>query len=160
VPETLDDMDLLLLAALQADARLSYRALGRRVGLSQPAVADRIRRLEQSGVITAYRSRIDRGRAGIPVTAFLRVTCSGDRFQAVHRLARDLPQVLECHHVSGESCFMIKVAEGTLAGLERTIERFREHGETVSSIVLSSIVEDKPVALGRTGGIAGSDALS
>jgi Lrp/AsnC family leucine-responsive transcriptional regulator len=144
----LDPMDLKLLSALQMDARLSYRALGRQVGLSQPAVADRIRRLEEAGVIAGYRARIDRGRAGLAVTAFLRVTCAGDRFQAVHRLARDLPAVLECHHVSGEACFMIKIADTTLAGLERTIERFREHGETVSSIVLSSIVEDKPAAFG------------
>lgn len=153
----LDAMDLQLLSALQVDARLSYRALGRQVGLSQPAVADRIRRLEEAGVIAGYRVRIDRGRAGLAVTAFLRVTCAGDRFQAVHRLARDLPAVLECHHVSGEACFMIKIADATLAGLERTIERFREHGETVSSIVLSSIVEDKPAALGS--GIAGPAAL-
>lgn len=144
----LDDTDRHLIAALQEDARLSYRALGRRIGLSQPAVADRVRRLEEAGVITSYRGRIDRSQAGLPVTAFLRVTCTGDRFQAVHRLARELPAVLECHHVSGEACFMIKVAEVSLAGLERTIERFREHGETVSSVVLSTVTEDKPVVLG------------
>lgn len=155
----LDEMDFRLIAALQEDARLSYRALGRRVGLSQPAVADRIRRLEEAGVITGYRADIDRGRAGLPVTAFLRLTCGGDRFQAVHRLARELPAVLECHHISGEACFIIKVADATLAGLERTIERFREHGETVSSIVLSSVVEDKPAALARTGGKVAPDAL-
>jgi Lrp/AsnC family leucine-responsive transcriptional regulator len=146
-PLTLDDMDRRLLDALQEDARLSYRALGRRIGLSQPAVAERVRRLEEAGIITGYRGRIDRGRAGLPVTAFLRVTCTGDRFQAIHRLARDLPAVLECHHVSGEACFMVKVAEASLAALERTIDRFREHGETVSSIVLSSVIEDKPIAV-------------
>jgi Lrp/AsnC family leucine-responsive transcriptional regulator len=144
---TLDDIDRRLLEVLQEDARLSYRALGRRIGLSQPAVAERVRRLEDAGIITGYRGRIDRSRAGLPVTAFLRVTCTGDRFQAIHRLARELPAVLECHHVSGEACFMVKVAEGSLAALERTIDRFREHGETVSSIVLSSVVEDKPVAV-------------
>jgi len=157
--DVLDEMDFRLITALQEDARLSYRALGRRVGLSQPAVADRIRRLEEAGVITGYRAGVDRGRAGLPVTAFLRLTCNGDRFQAVHRLARELPAVLECHHISGEACFMIKVADATLAGLERTIERFRAHGETASSIVLSSVVEDKPAALARTGGKAGPDAL-
>lgn len=143
----LDDTDRRLIEALQDDARLSYRALGRRIGLSQPAVADRVRRLEEAGVVTGYRARVDRGRAGLPITAFLRVTCTGDRFQAIHRLARELPAVLECHHVSGEACFMVKVAEASLAGLERIIDRFREHGETVSSVVLSSMVEDKPVPL-------------
>ncbi len=141
---TLDEIDRRLVAALQADARLSYRALGRQIGLSQPAVADRVRRLEESGVLTGYRAGIDRGRAGLPVTAFLRVTCTGDKFRAVHRLAEELPAVLECHHVTGEACFIVKVATADLAGLERTIDRFREHGETVSSVVLSSIVEDKP----------------
>lgn len=143
----LDDIDRDLIAALQEDARLSYRALGRRIGLSQPAVADRVRRLEEAGVVTGYRAAVDRGQAGLPVTAFLRVTCAGERFQAVHRLAHELPAVLECHHVSGEACFMIKVAEASLASLERTIERFREHGETVSSVVLSSVVEGKPPSL-------------
>ena len=143
----LDDIDRRLIAALQDNARQSYRALGRRIGLSQPAVAERIRRLEETGIVTGYRATVDRPKAGLTVTAFLRVACAGDRFQAVHRLARDLPAVLECHHVSGEACFMIKVAEGSLAGLERIIERFREHGETVSSIVLSSVVEDKPPSL-------------
>lgn len=143
----LDDTDRRLIEALQDDARLSYRALGRRIGLSQPAVADRVRRLEEAGVVTGYRAHIDRGRAGLSITAFLRVTCTGDRFQAIHRLARELPAVLECHHVSGEACFMVKVAEASLSGLERIIDRFREHGETVSSVVLSSVVEDKPVPL-------------
>ncbi len=141
---TLDEIDRRLIAALQADARLSYRALGRQIGLSQPAVADRVRRLEELGVLTGYRAGVDRGRAGLPVTAFLRVTCTGDKFRAVHRLAEELPAVLECHHVTGEACFIVKVASADLAGLERTIDRFREYGETVSSVVLSSIVEDKP----------------
>lgn len=141
---TLDEIDRRLIATLQADARLSYRALGRQIGLSQPAVADRVRRLEESGVLTGYRAGVDRGRAGLPVTAFLRVTCTGDKFRAVHRLAEELPAVLECHHVTGEACFIVKVASADLAGLERTIDRFREYGETVSSVVLSSIVEDKP----------------
>lgn len=144
----LDDIDRRLLSVLQTDARLSYRALGRQIGLSQPAVADRVRRLEEAGVLTGYRAGVDRPRAGLPVTAFLRVTCTGDKFRAVHRLAEELPAVLECHHVTGEACFIVKVAAADLAGLERTIDRFREHGETVSAVVLSSIVEDKPAPVG------------
>ena len=145
---SLDEIDHKLLAALQKDARLSYRALGRRIGLSQPAVADRVRRLEEAGVLTGYRAGIDRPRAGLPLTAFLRVTCTGDKFRAIHRLAEELPSVLECHHVTGAACFMVKIAATDLAGLERTIDRFREHGETVSSVVLSTIVEDKPAPIG------------
>lgn len=156
----LDEIDRRLLAALQQDARLSFRALGRQIGLSQPAVADRVRRMEEAGVLKAYQAAVDRRRAGLPITAFLRVTCTGDKYRAVHRLAQDLPAVLECHHVTGEACFMVKVADTDLAGLERTIERFREHGETVSSVVMSTIVEDKPAPirqLGRPGDPARSE---
>lgn len=148
--ETLDPIDSKLLACLQADARLSFRALARRVGLSQPAVADRVRRLENAGVLTGYTGRIDRAAAGLPITAFLRVRCTTDKFKAVQRLACDLPAVLECHHVTGEDCFLVKVAAAGMPGLEATIERFREHGETVSSVVLSTVAEDKPIALNTT----------
>jgi len=148
--ETLDLIDGKLLACLQEDARLSFRALGRQVGLSQPAVADRVRRLENAGVLTGYRGQIDRTAAGLPITAFLRVRCTTDKFKAVQRLASDLPAVLECHHVTGEDCFLVKVAAAAMPDLEATIERFREHGETVSSVVLSTVAENKPIALNTT----------
>ena len=143
----LDDLDRRLLGELQRDARLSYSALGRRVGLSQPAVAERVRRLEEAGILTAYRARIDRARAGVAVTAFLRVQCTGNRFQAIHRLSRELAAVLECHHVTGGDCFFVKVTATTIARLERVIERFREHGDVISSVVLSTVVEDKPIGI-------------
>lgn len=144
---SLDAIDRKLLACLQEDARLSFRALGRRVGLSQPAVADRVRRLESAGILTGYRGQVDRTAAGMPITAFLRVRCTTDKFKAVHRLADDLAAVLECHHVTGEDCFLVKVAAAAMPDLEATIERFREHGETVSSVVLSTVAENKPTPL-------------
>ncbi len=143
----IDGTDRKLIAALQADGRLSYNALARQVDLSQPAVAERIRRLESAGVITAYRAAVDRTRGGLPLTAFLRLTCRGDRYQAVRRMARDLPQVLECHHVTGRDCFLIKVAAASMAEIEQLVDRFRAQGETESALVLSSIVEDKPPVL-------------
>jgi Lrp/AsnC family leucine-responsive transcriptional regulator len=103
--------------------------------------------MEEAGVLRAYRGIVDRGRTGLPVTAFLRVSCTGDRFRAVHGLAETLPGVLECHHITGEACFLVKVAAPSLAALEATIERFREYGEAVSSVVLSTIVEDKPAPI-------------
>lgn len=143
----IDAIDRKLIAALQTDGRLSYNALARQVGLSQPAVAERIRRLEKSGVIAAYRAVVDRARGGLPLTAFLRLTCRGDRYQAVWRLARDLPQVLECHHVTGRDSFLIKLAASDMAEVERLIERFRALGQAESALVLSTVVEDKPPAL-------------
>ncbi len=141
-----DEKDGRLLAALQQNARLSFSALGRRVGLSAPAVAERVRRMEQSGLISGYRAVVDPARAGRPVTAFLRLLCPGDRYNAVRRLARELPAVLECHHVTGEDCFLLKVAVPSLAELDRIVERFRRLGRTVPAVVLSSAVESKEIA--------------
>jgi Lrp/AsnC family leucine-responsive transcriptional regulator len=140
----LDATDHKLIAALQADGRLSFNALARQIGLSQPAVAERVRRLEKAGIIAAYRAVVDRAQGGLPLTAFLRLTCRGDRYQAVWRMARELPQVLECHHMTGRDCFLVKIAASTMAEIEQLIDRFRAQGETESALVLSSVVEDKP----------------
>lgn len=139
----LDETSRTILAALQRDGRVAFSELGRRVGLSAPAVAERVRRMEDTGLITGYRALVDRDRLGWPITAFMRVTCPGDKYQAVRRLALDLPEVIDCHHVTGEECFFIKVAVASVGHLERVIDRFRELGKTVSSVALSTMVEDK-----------------
>ena len=82
---------------------------------------------------------------GLPVTAFVRLSCKGTKFRAVRRLALELPQVMECHHITGEACFLIKLAAPSIVALEGLIERFREYGQADSSVVLSSVVEQKPV---------------
>ncbi|HAA92660.1 MAG TPA: AsnC family transcriptional regulator [Rhodospirillaceae bacterium] len=140
----MDQKTLNLLRYLAEDARLSFNALARRVGLSPPAVAERVRRLEESGALLGYHAKLDRRAIGLPITAFLRLRCPGAKFQAVRRLALELPQVLECHHITGEACFLVKLAAPTVESLEALIERFREHGEAESSVVLSSVVEQKP----------------
>lgn len=147
----IDPSNRALLTALQRDARLSYRALAQEVGLSQPAVAERVRRLEEAGVLTGYHAVISRDRVGLPITAFLRLTCPGHQFQAVSTLAHQLPQVLECHHVTGEDCFFIKLAVDSLQTLERVAERFRTHGRAVVTIALSSVIENKPATINEYG---------
>jgi len=144
---TLDAWNRALLSALQRDARLSFNALAREVGLSQPAVAERVRRLEEAGLLVAYRAVVAREAAGIPITAFLRLSCASDRYQAVGTLARDLPQVLDCHHVTGEDCFFLKLAVESLGELEEVAERFRAHGRAIVTVALSAVVENKPVTL-------------
>lgn len=143
----LDDLSLKLLAALQADARLSFNALGRKVGLSAPAVAERVRRLEDMGLITAYRVELDRAKLGLPITAFIRLTCGAEHYHAVERLALDLPEVLECHRLTGEDTFLLKLALAEIQGLERLVERFATYGRTISSISMTSVVDGKPPAL-------------
>jgi Lrp/AsnC family leucine-responsive transcriptional regulator len=143
----IDDLGRAILEALQRDARLSFNALAREVGCSQPAVAERVRRMEEAGVLTGYRAIVARDRVGLPITAFLRLACGGEKYRAIAALSQNLPEVLECYHVTGEDCFFIKLAVDSLNGLERVVERFRAHGSAIVTIALSCVAEDKPVVL-------------
>lgn len=145
VPLDLDPPTRRILAALQVDARLSFNQLAKQVGLSPPAVAERVRRLEETGVIRGYRIDVDRASLGWPVTAMVRLSCPAQQDRGVIGLARDLPEILECFHVSGEDCFVLKVAAGSIGHLESVIERLRQFGTVVSSIVFSAAVEGKPL---------------
>jgi Lrp/AsnC family leucine-responsive transcriptional regulator len=147
IESELDETGRRILSILQAEGRIGFSELGRRVGLSAPAVADRVRRMEDTGLITGWRADVDRTRLGWGITAFMRVTCAGEKYQAVRRLAHDLPEVIDCHHVTGEDCFYIKMAVGSVQHLERVIDRFRDLGRTVSSVALSTVVEGKPPAV-------------
>lgn len=142
----LDPTDRRLLRELQADARLSFSELARRVGMSTPAVAERIRRLEDAGVITGYRAAVDRGQIGRALGAFLRLTTQATNFQRVIALCGSLDAVVECHHITGEDCFLIRLAVSSVAELEDVIARFRRFGTAHTSVVLSSPVTDKPAA--------------
>lgn len=141
----LDAASRRILAALQLDARLSFNQLAKQVGLSPPAVAERVRRLEEAGVIRGYRVEVDRAALGWSVTALVRLSCPAQQDRAVIGMARDLPEILECFHVSGEDCFVLKVAAASIGHLESVVERMRRFGTVVSSIVFSAAVEGKPV---------------
>jgi Lrp/AsnC family leucine-responsive transcriptional regulator len=143
----LDEIGWKLLLALQEDARLSFAELGRRVGLSLPAVAERVRRLEEAGLITGYHAKLDPHKLGASVAAFIRLRSTGDRYRQVQALARELPEVLECHHLTGGDAFIMKVVVSSIAHLEKLIGRLTPYGQTTTSIVLSSPVV-KP-GLGR-----------
>jgi Lrp/AsnC family leucine-responsive transcriptional regulator len=147
IESELDGTGRKILATLQREGRIPFSELGRRVGLSAPAVAERVRRMEDVGLIAGWRAMVDRQRLGWAMTAFMRVSCPGEKYQAVRRLALDLPEVIDCHHVTGEDCFFVKIAVGSVEHLERVIDRFRDLGRTVSSVALSTIVEDKPPAI-------------
>lgn len=142
---TLDDVDWRLLRELQSDGRLSYNALARRVHLSAPAVAERVRRLEQDGVITGYTATIDAGRAGQPLLAFIQLRCTRTSCLLRTTTADAYPEVVEIHKLSGEYCTMLKVRATTLAHLEGLIERLGYHGEMRTHIVLSTQYYGRPV---------------
>lgn len=145
----LDAKGWAILRELQLDARLSFSELGRRVGLSTPAVAERVRNLQTAGVITGYRADVDPRKLGLPILAILRLNVVGDVLPRVTALVRSLPEVLECHRGTGGDSFTIKAAVATVAHLEALIDRLTPFGTTSTSIVLSSPVErrliEKPV---------------
>jgi Lrp/AsnC family leucine-responsive transcriptional regulator len=141
----LDEIDWLILAALQSDGRLSFNELGRRVHLSPPAVAERVRRLEQSGVITGYAATVDPSRAGQPLLAFIQLRCRQDKCLLRTTTSEDYPEVTEIHKLSGEFCTMLKARASSLAHFEGLIERLGTHGEMRTHIVLSTQFEGRPV---------------
>lgn len=136
---------LRIVDALQADSRLSFNALARLVGLSTPAVSERVRKMVDSRCIRGFSLILDRRKLGWPVTAFVRLQTTTDRYQAVRRLASSSPEILECHHTAGEDGFILKVIARDLEHLEDVVEQSRLLGETSTSIVLSTYQEGKPV---------------
>jgi len=150
----LDKVGWQLLRVLQEDARLSFSELGRRVGLSSPAVAERVRRMEDAGIISSYRALVDPTKLGYPMMSFVHLKTSGDHHARIATVAHTLAEVLECHHVTGQDSYMIKVIVSSMVHLEHVISQLRKYGETTTSIVLSSPVKSKMVMAGpsvRTG---------
>lgn len=142
----LDGTDWRILSALQEDGRLSFNQLGRKVNLSAPAVAERVRRLEEAGVIAGYRAVVDPARAGLPLTAFIKLRCSPGRCLLRTTAADDLPEVVEIHKLSGTSCTLLRVRAASMPHLEEIFERIGRHGEMDTHIVLSTQYEGRAVA--------------
>ncbi len=136
----MDDIDHLLLRHLQDDARTGFAALGRLVGLSAPAVAERVKRLEASGVISGFHARVDLKRAGYGIVGFIRLSAAPELALELGRLAEITPEVLEFHHVTGSEGYVLKVATRSIEHLERILVKFVSFGPTTTSIVLSSPV--------------------
>ena len=140
----LDPLDHRILEELQTDSRLSMRELGRRVGLSAPAVTERVRRLEDAGVILGYGIRVATGPLGRVITAFIGVQDSGRNDPALVRWAKKHDGVLECHSVTGDNSCILKVAVSDVAALEGLLGELIAMGFTcATSIVLSTPLEGK-----------------
>jgi Lrp/AsnC family leucine-responsive transcriptional regulator len=145
--DLLDDTNRRLVAQLQQDGRLSLAELGRRVGLSSPAVAERLRRLEQEGVITGYRAEVDPRRLGLGLGALIRIRPAPRQLAQVAALAQRTPEVVECHRVTGDDCFVLTAHVRDVAHLEEVIDQFAAYGQTTTSIMQSSPVPRRGVAL-------------
>jgi Lrp/AsnC family leucine-responsive transcriptional regulator len=136
----LDETNVRLLDELIADPRATAAELARRIGMSAPAVRERLARLEESGVIRGYRLDVDPAALGLPVAAWVRVRPGPGQLSRIAELAERTPQVSECHRISGEDCFLIKVHVPAIEDLEAVLDQFLLYGQTHSSFVVATPV--------------------
>jgi Lrp/AsnC family transcriptional regulator, leucine-responsive regulatory protein len=146
IPEELDATDWRLLAVLQRDGRASYADLAREVAMSASAVTERVRRLEQLGVIAGYRAVVSPEHVGLGILAFVRLRYPTSNYGPFHRMLDRTPEILEAHHVTGEDCFILKVVARSMRDLERVNGHIAALGSVTTSIVYSSPLPGRDVA--------------
>lgn len=146
--QSLDPTDWQILSELQADARLSYAELGRRVGLSSPAVQERVRKLEDAGIIEGYHAKINVEQVGYPIIAFVRVAKSGKEVWHDHLLAivAEMDEALECYKITGEDCFVIKLVATSVTHLSHLVDCFGSFATTETSLILTTHIKNHIVA--------------
>jgi Lrp/AsnC family leucine-responsive transcriptional regulator len=141
----IDEIDWKILKELQINARVSFAELGRRIGLTTPAVIERIRKLEDAKIITGYAAEIDTAKVGLPITAFIRMSISGVDYSKIVDVAEKSKEVLECHRGTGGDSFIMKVAVADVAHLQNLIDKLTPYGITTTAIVLSSPVKGRVI---------------
>lgn len=141
----IDEIDWKILKELQINARISFAELGRRIGLTTPAVIERIRKLEDAKIITGYAAEIDTAKVGLPITAFIRMSISGVDYSKIVDVAEKSKEVLECHRGTGGDSFIMKVAVADVAHLQNLIDKLTPYGITTTAIVLSSPVKGRVI---------------
>jgi Lrp/AsnC family leucine-responsive transcriptional regulator len=142
----LDRTDWRLLAELQRDGRASYAELARAVAMSASAVAERIRRLEEAGVIAGYQATVNPERVGLTVMAFVRVRYPTGNYRPFHAMLESTPEIVEAHHVTGEDCFILKVLARSMRHLEEVTGRIAGLGPVTTSVVYSSPLAARSIA--------------
>lgn len=147
----IDAINVQVLEELQRDPRLTMSELGRRVGMSSPAVTERVRRLEEAGVIQGYRLDLNPAALGLPIAAYIRIRPNAGQLPRIAELAQQIPEVVECHRVTGEDCFILKVYIPAIDQLDRLLDSFLLYGSTTTTIIQSSPVPLRPPPLPETG---------
>jgi Lrp/AsnC family leucine-responsive transcriptional regulator len=147
VHEEIDSVNLRVLEELQRDPRLTMSELGRRIGMSSPAVTERVRRLEEAGVIRGYRLELNPTALGLPIAAYIRIRPNPGQLPRIAELAQQIPEVVECHRVTGEDCFILKVHIPAIDQLDRLLDSFLLYGSTTTTIIQSSPVPLRPPPL-------------
>jgi Lrp/AsnC family leucine-responsive transcriptional regulator len=145
---TIDRTDWRLLEELQRDGRASYADLARVVAMSPSAVAERVRRLEEAGVIAGYRAVVDPERVGMQIMAMVRLRYPTGNYRPFHALLDTTPEIIEAHHVTGEDCFVLKVLARSMRHLEEVTGRISGLGAVTTSVVYSSPLPGRAIAPG------------
>lgn len=136
-----------LLRLLQENARLSFRQLGEAIGLTAPAAAERVRRMEDTGILKGYYAEIDLEKAGLPVLAFVLLTCNAQQSRRIRAAVPDMPAVIECHCITGSESYILKVAVASVPRLESLLIELTNYGEVRTSLVLSTQVSRRVIDL-------------
>ena len=148
MPPRLDQIDHHILAVLQTEARIPFAELGRRVGLSTPAVIERVRKLEDAKVILGYHAEVAPARVGLPLEAFIKITVTGDKLEQFAKVVRAVPEVRQAHRVTGAESYIVQVAARDIAHLERLIDSLAPYVATQTSLVLASTIPWNPLPTG------------
>ncbi|MER6333456.1 Lrp/AsnC family transcriptional regulator [Streptomyces sp. NPDC001034] len=143
---SLDAIDWRILDVLQRDGRTSFADLARAVSMSASAVTERVRRLEEAGVISGYAAVVDPERVGLTIMAFVRLRYPNSNYKPFHDLVGAMPEILEAHHVTGDDCFVIKVAARSMRHLEEISGRIGGLGSVTTSVVYSSPLPHRPIS--------------
>lgn len=143
----IDEIDRKLLSELQTDARVSYAELGRRVGLTTPAVIERVRKLEDAQIVTGYHAEIDPAKVGMPITAFIRMSITGVDYSHIIEVAEQSKEILECHRGAGGDSFVMRAVVSSVEHLQELIDRLTPYGITTTTIVLSSPVKRRTIEI-------------
>ncbi len=134
----LDSINIRILRELEEDPRLSMSALGRRIGMSSPAVTERVRRLEGAGIIQGYCLKLNPRTLGLPIAAYIRIRPNPGYLPKIIELAQDVPEVIECHRITGEDCLIMKVCIPSIDQLSSLVDLFLLYGSTTTSLIQSS----------------------
>lgn len=141
----LDETGWAMLCALQENARISYADLGRKVGLTSPAVADRIRRLEAAGIITGYHATVNPAKLGLSLTAIIRFKGANVTSERIIDVVKRCPEIVECHDLTGDDCMSLTVVVASVSHLQSVIARLMPFGASNTSIVLASPLQHRAI---------------
>lgn len=141
----MDMTDHKIIEILQEDGRISMKDLGKIVGLTSPAVSERVKRLEESGIIEGYKAIISPDALGRVIKAFIHISLPNNMYKKFLNEARKDPRIVECHHITGDDCSLLKVIVKDMYELEEVIDSIKEIGSTKTSVILSTPIQSKSI---------------